>query len=159
MENLEVQIKTLPPMRVATLYAYSLSPEIDARQRLVTWAKSHGYWQQAPAVRIFGFDNPPPSEGSPNRGYEFWITVGPDAQPDDQIKIQEFPGGLYAVLRCDVTTAEPFDVIPTTWQQLVKWMESSHYKPGNHQCLEEELTRNEENGKNFILDLYLPITE
>jgi AraC family transcriptional regulator len=159
MENLEIEIKTLPPMRVATFLAYSPTPEIDARQKLVAWAKNHGYWQLPPAVRIFGFDNPTSSEGSPNRGYEFWITVGPDVQSDDQVKIKEFPGGLYAVLRCDVTKADPFDVIFPSWQNLVKWVESSHYKLGSQQCLEEELTRNEEMGKNFILDLYLPIVE
>jgi AraC family transcriptional regulator len=159
MENMEVQIKTLPAMRVATFYAYSEYPEIEARQKMVSWAKNHGYWLLPPAVRIFGYDNPTSSEGSPNRGYEFWITVGPEIQPGDQLKIQEFPGGLYAVLRCDVTEADPFDIIPPTWQKLVKWFEASHYKHGNHQWLEEELTRNEENGKNFILDLHLPISE
>jgi AraC family transcriptional regulator len=159
MENLDVQIKTLPPMRVATFAAYSPNPEIDARQELVAWAKSHGYWQEPPAVRIFGFDNPMPSEGSPNYGYEYWLTVGSEIQANDQIKIKDFSGGLYAVLRCDVTRANPYDVIPATWQKLVKWLETSHYKHGIQQWLEEELTRNEENGQNFILDLYLPIAE
>jgi AraC family transcriptional regulator len=159
MDHLDVEIKALPPMRVASFPAYSETPEIDARQKLVAWAKSHGCWQSPPAVRIFGFDNPTASEGSPNRGYEYWITVSPETQPDDQVTIKEFSGGLYAVTRCDVTKADPFDVIPATWQKLVKWFETSHYKHGNHQWLEEELTRNDENGQNFILDLYLPIAE
>jgi AraC family transcriptional regulator len=159
MEKLEVRIITLPPMRVATFTAFSANPEIEARDKLVTWAKSHGYWQETPATRIFGFDNPTASEGSPNRGYEFWLTVPPEVQSDDQVKVKEFSGGLYGVLCCDVTHADPYDVIPATWQKLVKWRESSHYKFGNHQWLEEELTRNEPSGQDFILDLYMPITE
>jgi AraC family transcriptional regulator len=159
MENQEVQIKTLPPMRLATFHAFCAYPEIEARNKLVSWAKSHGYWQAPPATRIFGFDNPTASEGSPNRGYEYWLTVGPEMQGDDKVKITEFTGGLYGVLRCDVTHADPFDIIPPTWQKLVKWLDSSHYKHANHQWLEEELTRNEISGQNFILDLYIPIVE
>ncbi len=159
MEDLDVRITSLPPMRIAYFNAYSEYPEIEARQQLLEWAKSHDHWQPAPAVRIFGFDNPTASEGSPNRGYEFWITVRAEISSDDQVKIKEFNGGLYAVLRCDVTKADPFDVIPASWQKLVRWLESSHYQHGNHQWLEEELTRYEETGQNFILDLYLPIVE
>jgi predicted transcriptional regulator YdeE len=58
-----------------------------------------------------------------------------------------------------VTTADPFDIIPATWQKLVMWLESSHYHMGKHQWLEEHLTRYETNEKGFILDLYLPISE
>ncbi len=159
MTDQEVEIKYLPPMRIAVFHAYGEYPEVEARQKLVNWAKTNGYWQEAPEVRIFGFNNPDASEGSPNRGYEFWITVGAEVQSDNQMAVKEFSGGKYAVLRCDVTKADPFEVIPAAWQKLVKWLEASHYKHGIHQWLEEEMTRNEENGQNFILDLYLPIAE
>jgi DNA gyrase inhibitor GyrI len=159
MENQEVRIVTLPPLRVASFYVYSEYPEIEGWSKLVTWAKAHGMWKTPPETRIFGFDNPGSSEGSPNRGYELWLTVEREVQADEQIKIKEFPGGLYGVLRCDVTTADPFEIIPATWQELVRWLETSHYKLGKHQCLEEHLTHNEIGGQNFILDLYLPIVE
>ncbi len=159
MDDPEVRIKTLPPMQVASFHAYSPEPEIDAKKKLLAWAKSHGYWQAPPTMQVFGFNNPTASEGSPNYGYEYWITVGPEVEADNLVTIKEFSGGLYAVLRCDVTQADPYDVIPATWQKLVRWLETSHYKHGNHQWLEEELTRNEEVGQNFVLDLYLPIAE
>ncbi len=159
MDDQEVQIKTLPPMRVATFQGFSTTPELDAWQKVITWAKHHGCWQDPPATRIFGFDNPTASEGSPNRGYEFWVTIGQEILPEENILIKESPGGLYAVMHCDVTTADPFEIIPATWQKLVKWLETSHYKHGTHQWLEEHLTRYETNDKGFILDLYIPIRE
>ncbi len=158
MEEQEIRIASLPAMRVASIYAYSQTPEHDAWQRLIAWAKSHACWQAAPATRIFGFDNPSPSEGSPNRGYEFWISIGADIQADQEIKIKEFTGGKYAVLRCNVTN-NPFEIIPAGWGKLIKWCEESPYTFGNHQCVEEHLTRNETNDDYFVLDLYLPITE
>jgi len=158
MEDQEIRIVTLPPMRVAAFYAYSLTPEYDAWNKLMGWAKLLGYWNEAPLTRIFGFDNPGSSEGSPNRGYEFWITVAPYVQSDQEVKVKEFAGGKYAVLRCNVA-GDPFDIIPATWQKMIKWCEASQYAFGNHQCLEEHLTRHEENTNNFILDLYLPIIE
>jgi len=158
MEDQDVRIVTLPPMRVASFYAFSSSPENEAWNKLVSWAKAHDCWQEAPARRVFGFNNPDPSAGSPNYGYEFWLTVDPDVKPDNEMKIKEFPGGLYAVLFCDVS-ANPWEIIPASWKKLVIWFESSHYKHGNHQWLEELLTRFDTNDHGFVLDLHLPIVE
>ncbi len=158
MENQDIRIEILPVMRVASFYAYSMTPEHDAWKKVIKWSKIHGLWNDAPATRIFGFDNPSNSEGSPNRGYEFWVTVGPGIQPDQDVKILDFSGGKYAVLRCNVI-GNPFDVIPATWGRIIQWCESSQYTIGNHQCVEEHLTRNEMDDDYFTLDLYLPITE
>lgn len=158
METQDIRIETLPAMRVASFYAYSTEPELDAWKKVITWSKLHGCWKEAPATRIFGFDNPTESEGSPNRGYEFWVTVGPDVQSDAEVKVKEFTGGKYAILRCNVT-GNPFEVIPATWGKLIQWLEASPYTFGSHQGVEEHFTRNETIEDNFILDLYLPITE
>jgi DNA gyrase inhibitor GyrI len=158
MEKQDVRIVTLPAMRVASFYAFSASPETDAWKKAASWAKSHEYWQEPLTTRIFGFNNPDPSAGSPNYGYEFWITIGMDVLPDKDIKIKEFPGGLYGVLHCPVA-GDPFKIIPEAWSKLVKWMESSHYNHGNHQWLEEHLSRTEIEDQGFVLDLYLPISE
>ncbi|OGN89026.1 MAG: hypothetical protein A2Y88_08700 [Chloroflexi bacterium RBG_13_48_10] len=158
MENQDIRIVTLPPMRVVSFYAFGSSPETAAWDKLVLWAKSHACWQDAPATRIFGFNNPDPSAGSPNYGYEFWLTVGPEVQADSDNATKDFPGGLYAALLCNVS-GDPWEVIPTAWSKLVKWRESSHYQFGNHQWLEELHTRHESNDKGFVLDLYMPIIE
>jgi AraC family transcriptional regulator len=159
MENQEIRIVTLPPMRVASFYAFSASPELEAWSKVVDWAKEHGCWEIPPSRRIFGFDNPSPSTGSPNYGYEFWLTIDPAELPDREAQIKEFSGGLYGVLNCDVSAGNPYDIIPSTWGKLVKWLESSHYKHGRHQWLEEHLTRFDSNDKGFVLDLFIPITE
>lgn len=158
MANQEIRIVTLPPMRVASFYAFSSSPEVDAWNKLVPWAKAHAYWQVPPARRIFGFNNPDPSAGSPNYGYEFWLTVDPDIDCDEQVRIKDFSGGMYAVLNCAVTF-DNLDIIGTSWSRLIIWFESSHYKHGTHQWLEEHLSRSDLQAQGFDLDLYLPINE
>lgn len=158
MENQDVRIVTLPPMHVASFYAFSSSPENEAWNKLEVWAKDNGYWQDVSAARIFGFNNPDPSAGSPNYGYEFWITIGPDVHPGKEVKIKDFSGGKYAVLRCEVT-GNPGVEIPAAWNKLVKWFEASHYKCGNHQWLEENLIRFNMDEHRFVLDLYFPIAE
>ena len=158
MENLDIRFISLPAMRVVSFYAFSSNPETQSWEKTVTWAKAHNCWQEAPTIRVFGFNNPDPTAGSPNYGYEYWLSVGDDVQSDNNTTIKEFSGGMYAVLRC-VVSSSPWEIIPASWGQLVKWLESSHYKLGNHQCLEEHLTRFDSNDQGFILDLYLPITE
>ncbi len=63
-----------------------------------------------------------------------------------------FPG-----LEKTIVPAVPFKIIPAAWGTLVKWLEASHYTYGNHQWLEEHLTRSETSDQGFVLDLYIPI--
>jgi predicted transcriptional regulator YdeE len=108
---------------------------------------------------LFGFDNPPPSVGSPNYGYDVWMTVDSSVQADGEVRIIDFSGGLYVVTRVEVKN--PWEDIPSTWQKLVKWMEASKYSQGRHQWLEEHIGPLNEhvNDLPFTLDLHLPITE
>jgi len=157
METLDVRIVKLPAMRVASAHAYSSSPEEAAIQKLISWAKTKGLMNALKEYRIFGFNNPDPSPGSPNYGYEFWITVNADIQAEGDIKIKDFPGGMYAVARSEVR-GDP-EIISETWKMLVSWREGSRYQFGNHQWLEEHLDFAEDMGLNFTLDLYMPIAE
>lgn len=158
MENQDIRLIRLPAMRVASFYAFGASPETESWEKLVTWAKAHSCWGESPTIRIFGFNNPDPSAGSPNYGYEFWLTINPEISLENGTSIKEFPGGLYGVLRCEVTK-DSWENIPASWRKLVSWLESSHYKHGNHQWLEEHLTRLESNDSGFVLDLFIPISE
>lgn len=105
--------------------------------------------------RIFGFNNPDPTPGSPNYGYKFWITAGPEVQAEEGFTVKEFAGGLYAVTRCPVHDAGPD--IPTMWKKLVAWCEGSKYRMARHQWLEEHLSTPGQPGVEFVLDLHLPI--
>jgi AraC family transcriptional regulator len=156
MSELDVRIVKLEPMRVASAHAYSASPEHGAMEKLIAWAKPKGLLENPGKHRVFGFNNPDPSPGSPNYGYEFWIVVGPDVEPEGEIKIKDFSGGLYAVTRCEVKN--PWEDIPTTWRRLAAWRENSKYRGANNQWLEEHLSPLGSSDE-FVLDLYLPIAE
>lgn len=154
MSNLDVRLITLEPMRVAASSAYGPSPEGDAIGGLAAWIERSGALHEQAHPRYFGFDNPSPDPGSPNYGYEMWVTVGPEAQPGGSVTIKDFPGGKYAVAR--VVGVEN---IYAAWQQLVAWSETSPYHIGTAQCLEEHLNFGEENLAELALDLYLPVEE
>jgi DNA gyrase inhibitor GyrI len=143
-------------MRVASGHAYGEGPEQAAVQKLIAWAKPLGLLDDPQKYRVFGFNNPDPTPGSPNYGYEFWIVVGSDVEPEGEIVIKEFPGGLYAVTRCEVKN--PWEDIPGTWRRLAMWRENSQYQVADHQWLEEHLGPLE-SSEEFVLDLYLPIAE
>ena len=154
MSELDVRIVKLELMRVASVYGFGESPELEAWEKLVAWAKPKGLLDDLERHRIFGFNNPNPSPSSPNYGYEFWITVDADEEPQGEVRIQEFRGGLYAVTRC-----KGVENITETWKQLVKWLVDSKYKHACHQWLEEHLGPVEPPLDELLLDLYAPIAE
>jgi DNA gyrase inhibitor GyrI len=157
MKDLDVRIVKLPPLRVACVNGFGEGPEGQAFEKMEAWAKAHHLLEKP--YRLFGYNNPDPSPGSPNYGYDVWITVDESVQADSETRIIEFPGGLYVVTRLEV--GNPGDDIPRTWQSLIKWMEASKYRHGRHQWLEEHIgpLGDMTGDQPFILDLYLPIAE
>jgi DNA gyrase inhibitor GyrI len=157
MSALDVRIVELAPMRVASFWGFGESPEQEAFDKLLSWARPRGLLEDLELHRLFGFNNPDPSAGSPNYGYEVWIVVDNEMPPDDEAEIKHFEGGLYAVTRCEVPKGQ-FDVIGATWKKLVTWREDSKYKWSSHQWMEESLPE-ERPDLEFVLDLYMPIAE
>ena len=155
MSNLDVKIVKLEPMRMASAYGFGNSPEEIAHKKMNAFLKSRnlldGYGTKR---RHFGFNNPDPSQGSPNYGYEIWTEIGPDVEPEGDIRIVDFCGGLYAVTRF-----ENLENIGRVWKELVRWREGSPYKPAHHQWLENLHNPLETDPAKFVFDLYLPITE
>lgn len=164
MTELGVRIEKLEPMRVASVWSFGESPELEAWEKLVAWARPRGLLDNPEEHPIFGFNNPSPSAGSPNYGYELWIVVGPDTEPEGETRILSFDGGLYAVTRCEVARGQ-YEAIGATWKRLVTWREDSKYKSGAHQWLEKSVVipqwgaAQNSAGVEFVLDLYLPIAE
>jgi AraC family transcriptional regulator len=152
MSELKVRIVRLEPLRVACAHGFGESPEDEATQKMQAFAESKGL--DLGTARWFGFNNPSPSPGSPNYGYDVWITVGPDVEGEGDVKIIEFAGGLYAVTRF-----KGLSNIGEVWQQLVLWREDSPYKKGHHQWLENLLTPPDVPLEEYVFDLYLPIAE
>jgi hypothetical protein len=87
MSQLDVRIVKLEPMRVACAYGFGKEPEGIAASKLYAWARPKGFLDDLEHYPTFGFNNPDPSPSSPNYGYELWMKVGPDAQPEDDIAI------------------------------------------------------------------------
>jgi len=163
MSEFDVRLVRLEKLHIASLHGFGTVPELQAWEKLADFAGAKGYLADLEHHRIFGFNNPDPTPGSPNYGYELWITVDPGVQAEGEVEIKEFPGGLYAVGRCEAT-GNPYEVIPSVWQQLVKWREGSPYQAGNQQWLEEHLPAQgkglvETAGGAWVLDLYLPLAE
>jgi DNA gyrase inhibitor GyrI len=157
MSKIDVRIVELEPMRVASFWGFGASPESEAWEKLLAWANPEGLLDKHEIHPMFGFNNPNPSAGSPNYGYEAWIAVESDSEPNGEARILGFDGGLYAVTRCEVPKGQ-FDVIGATWKKLVAWREDSKYKRGTHQWLEERIPMDLP-GTEFVLDLHLPIAE
>jgi DNA gyrase inhibitor GyrI len=155
MQTETVRMVTLAPMRVASFLGFSQHPEMDAWKMMVEWARPRQLFE-TPGTRVFGFNNPDPSEGSPNYGYEFWITIADDLDPGPQVEVKDFSGGLYAVMGCSGKAEE---VIWQTWQKLIAWRENSRYRMGQHQWLEEHLRLEYGPIEELKLDLYMPVQE
>jgi effector-binding domain-containing protein len=154
MSKLEVQIVQMEPMRVACAHGFGESPEHEAWDKILAFARSKGLDTQQ--ARFFGFNNPSPSPGSPNYGYEQWMTVGRDVEGEDDIVIKEIPSRTYAV-----THFKGLENIGKEWQQLVLWFEDGPYRKPSHwcECLEELLTPPDVPPEEYIFNLYLPIEE
>lgn len=154
MQKIDVRIIKLEEMKVASAYGFGESPELIAHQKMLAYVRSKGLIDSEGKFLSFGFNNPNPSEGSPNYGYEIWVPVGSDAQLEGDISIKDFPGGLYAVTRF-----QGISKIGKVWQDLVAWREDSAYKKAHHQWLEHLLNPMETDPEKYIFDLYLPIAK
>lgn len=166
MSDLEVRLISLPSMQVASVLGFGPNPEELAFSKLYAWARPLGLLDDPEKHPIFGFDNPSPSPGSPNYGYELWLAVGSEFRLDEsaqEVSLKEFSGGRYAVTRCEVPEADgmgatdpAYTIIPETWKKLITWREEHGYRFGGHQWL-ERVVHEQRPGIQFILDLHMPI--
>ena len=152
MSELDVRIVEMEPMRVASAHGFGTSPEDEAWRKIQAFAQAQGI--DAGEVRFFGFNNPNPSPGSPNYGYEQWMTVEPEVEAEGDVVIKEIPARRYAVTRF-----QGLENIGRVWQELVLWFEDSAYKKPAHwcECLEELHGGPAGPPEEWVFDLYLPI--
>jgi DNA gyrase inhibitor GyrI len=161
MSELQVEIVRLAPMQVVSFYGFGREPEFQAAARMLAWAEPRGLYDEGTAHRVFGFNNPSPTAGSPNYGYEFWLemkdgeagTAIPEVHGGD-VELKSFDGGLYAVARCRGVAA-----VPDTWRQLVTWLEDSRYTMSHSQCLEQHTGRIDGDIEALEFALYQAIVE
>ena len=153
MSEIVVKIVELEPMRVVSAYGFGAEPEGIAWEKIMAFAEKNSINLSDNATTTFGFNNPNPSTGSPNYGYEIWLPVAEDIGAEGDLRIVDFSGGLYAV-----TTFKGLENIGKVWEELVKWREGSKYQCARHQWLEELLSY-EVPPEEFVFNIYLPIAE
>jgi DNA-binding transcriptional ArsR family regulator/DNA gyrase inhibitor GyrI len=165
IEGLFVQVVELEPMRVASVRVFSESPENDAWEKLRTWAEPQGLLDDLITHPVFGFNNPNPSPGQKEYGYEFWIRMGALFQGEGEIEAKDYEGGLFAVTTCKIWEEMNSDFgkehgFLESWKKLVDWVFlSEKYKMDeSRQCLEKAHDPNA-SFKEMVLDLYQPIKE
>ncbi len=151
-KELAVEIVEMAPMRVASVLGFGPSPEAQAMEKIAAFAELRGI--DTAQARLFGFDNPSPSPGSPNYGYEIWMVVGPEIVGTDEVVIRQIPTRRYAM-----THFRDLANIGRVWQELVLWVENSAYEhaPHNLECLEELLTPADAPTETYEFNLYLPL--
>ncbi len=156
MPEFSVDIVELPPCRVASALGFGSSPEPVAWEKIFAFIKEKGLWDQMSSLDYYGFNYPEPSPGSPNYGYEQWVTVTEGIEGNAEVTVKSFSGGLYAVTRC-----WGIPTIYDTWQKLIAWREDSRYIYGGHQWLEKWVnkTPNPLEEADMIMDLYMPVIQ
>jgi len=161
MTEPKIRIVEHPSMKVISFHGFGQGPEDIAIAAMLEWVEKHTFFEYKD-VRCFGFNNPDPTPGSPNYGYEIWLTL-PDQLEISDAPVKTFSGGTYAVVHCEGSMAEAEEFIPSAWKSLMEWLENNKYQLGQHQWLEEHLGANGllipqmiKSGR-LSLDLHLPI--
>ena len=153
-EHLRVHFERLTPMRVVSFHAYSKSPERDASLKMNEWARANGILINKETHPTFGFDNPSPTRGKEEYGYEFWLKIDDDFETDDDIKIIDIPERLYAV-----TTSWRLADVGRDWKNLDRWLKEHDYEIiKNIPCLERAHLINVSEDE-LVLDLLVPLKE
>jgi len=151
----DVRIVDLPDMRVISALGFGESPEEAAFGIIEQFCAEHGINPQDGTHQYFGFNNPNPSPGSPNYGYEVWLTVDDQVQVGDSrdVEIKGVPAATYAVHRFT-----GLENIGDEWRAFVRWFEDSGHEPGDcRHCLEQLRTPMDRPPEEWVFDLYLPI--
>lgn len=155
MNTLNVRIVRLPAMRVISAYGFGTSPENEAAAKMEAFLQEKGLLADyGSKIQHYGFNNPSPSCGSPNYGYEIWATVPESVEPSGDLQVVQFEGGLYAMTRF-----QNLERIGEVWSQLVQWREASVYREACNQCLEHLLNPLERDVSKYDFELLLPVKE
>ncbi|MFW9831136.1 MAG: effector binding domain-containing protein [Candidatus Thorarchaeota archaeon] len=165
IENLFVQVVELEPMRVASARAFSETPENDAWIKLRAWAEPQGLLEDLIQHPVFGFNNPDPSPGQKEYGYEFWIRMGAHFKGEGEIEAKDYDGGLFAVTTCRLWEEMHSDFgkehgFLESWKKLIDWiiLSEKYEMDKSRQCLEKPENPGAPE-RELVLNLYQPIKE
>ncbi len=157
MSELNVRVVRLEPIRVASFRVVSKTPERDAWEKLQAWASKKNILDD-PTHPVFGFNNPNPSPGSEEYGYEFWIGVDRDSISESEVEMKDFAGGLYAVTTCRLV-GDPEGSVPLIWKRLWEWAQSHNKYRWRRTHELEQCVNPHAVESDLTLDLFLPIED
>lgn len=150
-----LKIVDLQEATVVSSRAWGTSPEVAAWEALRAWAEPRGLLADCQQHPVYGFNNPAPSEGSQEYGYEFWIVVDNADQLPGNLECKKFEGGRYAAMKCRF--ADGTD-LPAKWMQLWEWVDASEYTWRETHELEHHLNP-ASSLEELELELLLPIKD
>ena len=157
----DVRILTLPPMAVSAVQYIGEEPELHAQQMLRAFIEESGLAARKPDARVFGFNNPCPTQARPVYGYEYQVTIPDDLPVPEPFQKKRMNGGLYAAHTIRMGDFHE-------WQELIRWAETSEeYRPDYTPDCEAFMGGLLEEHLNFVLnwpdeerqqlDLLLPV--
>jgi len=156
-EALEVRYVDLPEMTVASALGFGKEPEGQAWEMINAYASDQGLQIGPDGIQTYGFNNPNPSAGSENYGYEIWLPVTQGTTANEPIKIKQVPSQSYAVTRFTGISR-----IGAVWKQLVAHVEDSQdarlvpcETAGS--WLEALLNPSEQDPEKWVFDIYLAV--
>lgn len=169
-------IRELPDLKVACYTYFGKDPEDHAFAIMKEWAKTHNVPFHEDTYRIFGYNNPDPSnvdDFSELYGYEVCITISDEQYEalEDVPSIltkESYPcvkrrilrGGKYAVM--SVKRDETGDIgtpIMAAWKRFNLWISESKYLWGGNQYLEEHLGFSDDDDHIGGVNLYISIKD
>jgi DNA gyrase inhibitor GyrI len=122
------------------------------------WASSKGLLDNPKNHPLFGFNNPNPSPGRAEYGYELWIRVDPGFEDEGQVEMKEFAGGIYAFTQCRLV-GDPSGSVVEIWKKLWGWAQASERYKWRRTHELEQLQDPLAAEKDMLLNLYLPVEE
>lgn len=164
----DFKIVDLREMRVVSFHAmgeFLGDPETKAYQKLIEWAKPSDLFEDSKKHRVFGFNNPDPQynketgnfivDKDNQYGYEFWMTVPETFEVEGSMTVKTIPEGLFVTKSCSGV-----DELGKVWGELATWVkDSTEYKFGSHQCLEENTNPKISDGNKIPFIIYFPIAK
>lgn len=154
---MKVEIKTLPPVRVAYLRhvgPYGSSGIAQLWQRFAAWCGEHGLMEPRRVMYGISHDNPDVTPPEKCR-YDACIEVGEDFKPQGEVGVQTLRGGRFACARFSGTSAD----IHGAWMRLCDWLPDSGWQADDAPPVEvygRDFAMDEKTGA-FNCELCMPV--
>ena len=126
----EVEVVTLPQMRVAFFKDFSHGPEMNVFEMAKNWLAKQGLEMNKDGIRAFGFDCDefPTNRPEGKHTYGMYVSIPESISLNSDENIIIFKGGKYARL----IITDPFSGdFPDGWNKLIKWAHENGYKNKN----------------------------